>query len=235
LLGERGFFAPDSHWEGYVMGIKRLQQIWSAACLAAALAAVPAQAATGTMDIGEQSGLDLASDQSDTGWTWTASSDTLTLDNNYTAEPIAVICVSSDSINLVYTGNVNISSDITDAVSCNGNLTITESGNSGTLSLGYTGSGHYSGLFVMKNLTVSSGTVSASSAGTNSATAPAAVIYVCGNITIGGSASVTANVTGADANGIVSESNDIFIPSPANPPKLKKSASKSSPKSAKSR
>jgi hypothetical protein len=65
-----------------------------------AIAATPAFAATGTMDIGGTTVNDLTQDASGTGWTWTAATETLTLDNTYTGEAIAVNCASTDVVNL---------------------------------------------------------------------------------------------------------------------------------------
>lgn len=171
--------------------------------------AAPPLSATGTMDIGGETGKDLASDQSGTGWAWNAATATLTLiGGTYAGQPIAINCNGNDTINLVYTGNVSISNADADAIFCNGSLIV--GGSSGTLALSYTGNGEYGGIasFNSGNLTINSGTVNASSAGTG---VYAAAIYANGGVTVSGSANVTVTATGADASGICVAWSDITI------------------------
>jgi hypothetical protein len=171
-------------------------------------------AATGTLDIGGQTGLSLASDINGTGWAWIADTSRLTLTGSvYTGAPIAINCAKTDDVSLVYTGNISITSAVTDAFFCNSNLTVSENGSGGTLTLGYTGSSdNLCALTVFGSLTVSGGTVAASSTATNSTDyKTAAAIYVDKNITINGSANVTANATGSDAHGIVTANSNISI------------------------
>jgi len=87
------------------------------------------------MDIGGVDNVDIASNQSGTGWTWTASSKTLTLTSAYTREFIQIRCAQTDTINLVYSGNVTIKNPHIDlcALLCDGRLNMTGSG--GTLTI----------------------------------------------------------------------------------------------------
>jgi hypothetical protein len=176
------------------------------------LTAVPAYAAaTGTINIGTETGLTLTTDQSGTGWTWAANSDTLTLYSTYTHEPIAIDCGLSDDIKLEYNGDVSVTSAGTHAIFCKGNLTIISSGN-GTLALEYTGSDSYSGLTTYGSLTISSNSkVNASSSGTNGEYNTAEAIYGERGVTIGDTANVTATVTGTNASGITAASGNINI------------------------
>jgi hypothetical protein len=169
-----------------------------------------AYAATGSMDIDGTTGVSLATDQSGTGWTWTAASATLTLNSSYTGEAIKINCASTETVNLVYTGNVTVasSSATASALTCDGWLNI--SGSGGTLSLSYTGGGYFGALTVNGDLIVNSGTVNAESSGTSDASRIAAAIRTYGLLTISGAASVTAQVTGANANGIASENNIVI-------------------------
>jgi|GEM_PF-4676786 len=95
------------------------------------LTAVPVLAATGTMNIGGQTNLDMSTDQSGTGWTWTAATNTLSLTGAYGGGYIEFMSANSDLINLVCNGNVTINATgptLYSAISCLGNLTITGSG-----------------------------------------------------------------------------------------------------------
>lgn len=172
----------------------------------------PAGTITGTMTIGGQSNVNLAGDTTDTGWAWTASTATLTLDSSYVAaNPIAIDCQSTDTINLVYTGNVSITSGSASTIYCKGNLNISESGSGGTLTITSSSSNSlYCAIEVVGALEISSGTINAAAAG--SGTSPnAAVIYGSRGVTITGSANVTTNATGTDASGIYVEAGDITI------------------------
>ena len=173
--------------------------------LAATLTAA-AQTATGTMDIGGTTAIDLTQDASGAGWTWTADNSTLDLASTYTGEAIAINCQWNDQINLVYTGDITISSDTEDAIYCRGALTMNGSG--GTLSLSYTGEEYmYSAITSIRLLTISSGDISAECAATsemNGSTISggnACAIYAEYGLSITGNASITMNNTGANAHG----------------------------------
>ncbi|MDL2274288.1 putative Ig domain-containing protein, partial [Oscillospiraceae bacterium OttesenSCG-928-G22] len=166
-------------------------------------------AATGTMTIGGKT-VALNSNQSGTGWTWTAGNATLKLTSDYGGAPIAIKCDSTDTINLVYTGNVSITSAAVSTLYCFGSLNITGSG--GTLALSYTGSDSqclaleaYGGALKIGGAAVVNAT------GAGSEDSYAAVIYGNAGVTISGSASVTATATGTDASGIWSADGDITI------------------------
>ncbi|MSS08171.1 hypothetical protein FYJ38_05875 [Clostridium sp. WB02_MRS01] len=164
--------------------------------------------ATGTMDIGGQSGLNLGSNQGGSGWAWTASTATLNLANDYTGEPIAINCQNTDTIYLVYTGNSSITSSAASTIYCKGSLNINGSG--GMLTLDSTGSNSaYCAIDVYGALTIGgSADVNATCAG--SGTSPAAVvIYGKQGVTVVGGANVTATSTGTDASGIWVEFGDI--------------------------
>lgn len=96
-------------------------------------------AATGTMDIGGQTDVDLAANNNGTGWTWIAATDTLTLTSDYQPENhIRFYCQSTDTINVVFDGNVSITPESAHAIACEGNLTINGS-SGGTLNLTVSG------------------------------------------------------------------------------------------------
>lgn len=168
-------------------------------------------AATGSMTIGGTSVPDLTQNADGTGWTWAANTATLNLTTVYTGNPIAINCQFTDIINLVYTGNVSITSAAAGTLYCYGNLNITGSGGTLTLNSQSTDPLHsaieaYAGALTIGGAAV----VNATSAG--SGTDPyAAVIYGNAGVTISGSASVTATATGADATGIWSAYGDLTI------------------------
>ncbi|TCL60941.1 S-layer family protein [Kineothrix alysoides] len=166
---------------------------------------------TGTMNIGGTTVDDLSTGTpSGKGWAWNASDATLTLDYTYVGQPIAINCQSADTVSLVYTGDVSITSAAASAIYCVGNLNITGSG--GTLKLDSTsGDSQYCAIEVYQALTIGgSANVNATCAG--SGTSPsAAVIYGMWGVTVSGSANVTATATGTDASGIWVENGDITI------------------------
>ncbi len=167
--------------------------------------------ATGTMDIGGETEKNLASNQSGTGWTWDAASATLTLNSSYTGEPIAIDCQYTDAINLIYTGDVSISSSAASSIFCRGSLNITGSG--GTLTLNSAGSDSaYCAIDVYSGALTIGGSADVNATCAGSGTSPAAVvIYGMKGVTVSGSADVTADATGADASGIWVEWGDITI------------------------
>jgi hypothetical protein len=203
-----------------------------------ALAATPAFAATGTMDIGGTKVSGLGSDRSGTGWSWNASTGALTLDNTYTGEVVAINCATSDSIDLVYSGDVRLfckppqtttvppSAPVATiphsfanphalsphALSCAGNLSINGSG--GTLTVEFTDTGssaeaiHCEGVLSIGGNAVVDAT-SASPAPVSGSVY--AVIWGQYGVNISDSASVTATATGSVFSGIVTGSGDITI------------------------
>ena len=156
---------------------------------------------TGTMDIGGQTDVSLTSNHSGTGWAWDATTATLTLSSGYTGGRIAIICAASDTVNLVYTGAVSINaSDGYPAIHCAGNLNVS---GSGTLSLTSTS---YA-LYAVGDLEITGGTVNATSGANWSG-----IISQNSNITISGTANVTASRTGTgDGFGILAQSGDLTI------------------------
>ncbi|MDR1428640.1 MAG: Ig-like domain-containing protein [Bifidobacteriaceae bacterium] len=166
--------------------------------------------AFGTLSIAGSTGLSLAADHTGTGWTWTAATATLALDGAYTTQPIAIDCQRNDAIGLIYTGDVTVASDTTDAVFTAGSLTITDNGSGGTLTLRYTGGGSNGGLYTHRDLTISGGTVNVESSGTGTEFSSSAAIWTA-MVTIDGDANVTAETSGRDAIGIAAEQGDISI------------------------
>ncbi|MDR0876259.1 MAG: carbohydrate-binding domain-containing protein, partial [Clostridiales Family XIII bacterium] len=141
-------------------------------------------AAAGTLEIGAESGLDLASNHSGTGWTWTAATATLALGADYTEE--AVRFRNNAPVTISATGEVAVESDSYGTIWSEGALTLTVTGG-GTLNV----TGSEGAIYVEGALTVTGG-------GTLNVTAdnyyPAA-INVNGNITFTGSTVV--NIYGA--------------------------------------
>jgi uncharacterized repeat protein (TIGR02543 family) len=107
------------------------------------------------------------------------------MDRHYVrSNAILINCANTDIINLTYSGNVSISVATT-AFNCRGALNIN---GSGTLTLENTSSNNYALLVGNGDLNISGGTLSA--------TGPIGIYAHAGDITIGGSASVTAVSTG---------------------------------------
>lgn len=158
------------------------------------------------MYVGGTPYVDLASNRAGAGWAWNAATATLMLDSSYTGSNIQINCASTDTINLVYTGNVSIvgSSDIISALVCEGNLNINGSG--GTLTVDYTADSDYCALEVSGKLTIQSGALDATSAG-SIGSMETAVIYADNGVTITGSANVTATTTGDVSHGIFTSNN----------------------------
>ena len=158
---------------------------------------------TGTMDIGGQTDVSLTSNHSGTGWAWDATTATLTLSSGYTGGRIAIICAASDTVNLVYTGAVSINaSDGDSAIHCSGSLSI--SGTDGTLALT---SPSYA-LYAVGDLEITGGTVNAAATGADGS----GIASQNSNITISGSANVTASGAGTgDSYGIRVQVGDLTI------------------------
>ena len=79
---------------------------------------------TGTMDIGEQTGVGFDADTEGTGWTWTASTSTLTLNSSYQGGYINFRCADTDTINLLCDGAATVNQGSADAIYCYGSLVI---------------------------------------------------------------------------------------------------------------
>jgi LPXTG-motif cell wall-anchored protein len=109
-------------------------------------------AVTGTLTVCGQSGLDLASDQSGTGWTWNAGNATLSLSSTYGADPIDFD--STDTVNIVFSGSVKVDNLASngDAINSKGSLIIS---GTGTLTL----TAKSDGISTDGALTIKSGTV----------------------------------------------------------------------------
>ena len=160
---------------------------------------------TGNMYVGGTPSVDLAVNRTGTGWAWNAATATLTLDSSYGGMPIKIDCGAADTVKLVYSGNVSVTSNGSSTVFCQGNLIVN---GGGSLTLNNTGSDPmYSALDVQNALTIQSGTVNVTSSG--SGTVFASAIYAP-HITISGDANVTATATGAQSNGMYSPQNTII-------------------------
>jgi len=162
-------------------------------------------AAGSTIEIGGLTGIDLTVDHNatacsshshtPTGWSWDATTDTLTLASNYSGEGIYIKCGVSDNITLVLNGNVTINSAdwgisvVGISGAWGGSLTVR--GDSFTLNA----TGGSSGLQAQGGVFIESGTVSATGDSQG-------ICSYNGDVTISGSASVTATGTGLWSNGI---------------------------------
>jgi hypothetical protein len=185
------------------------EDVWTTAATVTVNAAPPA--ATGTIDVGGQTALDLAADHAGAGWSWTALTAVLTLDASYTGEPIAVNCQTTDNVNLAYTGDVTVSGSAESAVSCNGNLDVTGSGGVLTINSGSSNALHCAIEVPNGSLTIG-GSANVNAEAACSGTSPAAtVIYGKWGVTVSGSANVTTVATGTDASGIFTEMGDLTI------------------------
>ena len=163
-------------------------------------------AVTGTMYVGGTPSVDLATNRAGIGWAWNPATATLMLDSSYGGMPIKIDCGAADTVKLVYSGDVSVTSNGSSTVFCQGNLIVN---GSGSLTLNNTGSDPmYSALDVQNALTIQSGTVNATSSG--SGTVFASAIYAPHSITISGDANVTATAAGAQSNGMYSTQNIII-------------------------
>lgn len=180
---------------------------------------------------------ELSIDHSGTGWSWTAASNKLIIDNSY-IHHIFIDCNFSDVINLEHRGDVQISKgEYGSAIVVNGSLNIS---GSGTLTLIPSELGtEYSipTMRVSNNLTISEGTVVAVAHGelnraiasdygeiTIAGNAKLLVtangkrgfaLYAYGDTKIDDNASLTAEGNGLHANGVIVRSGDIIIDSNA--------------------
>ena len=133
---------------------------------------------TGTMTIGGTSGYNLAIDQGGNGWSWLASTSTLTLDSSYAGQDINFQCATEDTIFVEYSGDVTINgklwSDGSMDIRCTGadtdKLTVTNS---------------TAAISPLGDLVIRSGTISAYSGGN-------AAFNVYGSFSILGSTKIEA-------------------------------------------
>ena len=157
-------------------------------------------AAGGTLHIDGNAGVPLAFNQSGDGWNWVAGSQTLALDSAYSGK--LIYFNTSDTIYLVYSGNVTIISAIDMQALCSdGDLLI--SGSGGTLTL--KSSGGFEALAADSITIGGDAVIYAESDDTKVITA------YDGDVTIKENASVTVKGTGADTTGIYSDSGGITI------------------------
>lgn len=139
------------------------------------------------------------------GWMWQKSTATLTLYSTYSGSPIFIDCNPNDTINLVYSGNVTVTSSTATPIRCEGNLTINGSG--GTLRINYTGNtSDFVALESNNQLNIQSGNLYVTSAGTKTSSLIATAIYSRKDFTVSGTADLTVNVTGKHSNGILTDS-----------------------------
>lgn len=161
-----------------------LPLLFMAVCIGSANAQVE-----GILEIGDESFNDIITvDKSGTGWTWTASSATLSLTSDYNSGSIKINCTSDNAvINLKYTGNVTVTTTNAsyDAIRIlNGSLLIDATNYTDKLTLTDTGENY--GLYVEGLLAVNSGNLEVENTGTGTA------IGLYGDIIVSGSASVKA-------------------------------------------
>lgn len=177
----------------------------SIALVAALLPAItlPVQAATGLLSIGQSSALTLTNDYDELaadGWKWDAATETLTLNSNYTGEAIHIECQLADTVNLSFTGPVNVSATDTLPIFCYGKLVI---GGTGTLTATFNPSSNMSAASVRARagIVINSGTVKAVN---NSTLDAVGALDASGDIAITGSANVEIDAT-AGAYGMICE------------------------------
>ncbi|MDR3277145.1 MAG: S-layer homology domain-containing protein [Oscillospiraceae bacterium] len=160
---------------------------------------LPALAATGTMEVGGTDNYDLSTDPDGTGWSWDASSATLTLDNTYSSgDKIFINCGASENITLLLAGDVTINYVGGAAIAvAGGNLTI----KAGSHTLDVTAASDV--IYAGGSIVIESGTIAANGSG-----AGRGIVSATGSVTITGSANVTAN---GGFNGIEASGGDVII------------------------
>lgn len=159
-------------------------------------------AVTGTMNIGGGTVTDLTQSASGTGWEWDADTATLTLDSSYlSSNVIEIQCGDSDNVDLVLAGNVTIRDGSLFVLYCYGNLNI----KAGTYTLDLSSTTWWPALVSNGNLVIESGTIIATGADETNG------IQASGDVTISGSANVTATSPGGSdgwgSSGIMSDGN----------------------------
>jgi len=160
---------------------KLLSTLLAVAIVFGLFAAMPqtARAATGRIDIGGSIGLELSGNKGGTGWSWSAGNNVLNLDSAYTKQQIVINCAASDTISIVYSGNVTVF-----GIRCDGSMRIGRNTSDGKLTIddigGNTGiyahgnvtisgiadimiNSVYSGIYAYGNVTISGGTVAINS------------------------------------------------------------------------
>ena len=142
------------------------------------------------------------------GWAWHASTSTLMLNSNYNNAPsnsdyIYFDCSPTDTIRLIYAGNVTIDGDSYVALECKGNLEIASS--SGLLTLYSTGDSaifcNNGGLIIRADAKIDA----------RSHASGVEVIGTYGDIIIEDNASVIVTSTGSHMDGIYSYDGSIVI------------------------
>ena len=149
------------------------------------------------MGIGNTHVADLSKNASGTGWSWTAATATLTLEDSYTGQSVNIFCASTDNIQLQYSGNVTALSTSDDGLYCEGNLRIV--GNGGKLTI--TGGLNNSGLAVGGALEITQSAAVAASGGDFNG------INAANGLTISGDADVTT----VGGRGIVTRDGSVTI------------------------
>lgn len=155
--------------------------------------ATGAWAAVTAVTVGGESVPNPSANYTGTNWTWTAGSSTLTL-NGYTGGSISIGCAAADQVTLSNSGNNAVSATGANGIYCGGILTID---GSGTLTV----TSDHDGISAEGTLTISSGTVNASTSGSGYKSA-----ITGSGVSITGSATVTATASGASATGIMAQS-----------------------------
>ena len=172
--------------------VKRIGSLVLAVCMIMTMLPLTVSAetgsmASGTMDIGGETGISLTSDNSGTGWAWDASTATLTLNSSYGGDYIEIDCDEDDIINLIYNRDVSLNVDdpyAPDAIHCEGNLIISVGDGGGTLTITHGGQDFTNALYTGGTLTFHSGTVKVNESGINNA------VHASGDVTIEAEASV---------------------------------------------
>ena len=184
--------------------IKKLASLFLALCMAVAVLPTTVFAGTGgvtgTMRVGSL--IDLGTSNSGPGWVWDAAGATLTLSSGYAAGYIDIQCATTDTVNLVYSGDVVINSGGETTIYCKGNLNITGSG--GTLTVNSLGNT----LIAKGDLQITGGNLVC----TTNLIHGRAMMSESGTCTISGDANVTAASTGGgDGWGILAQNGDVVI------------------------
>jgi hypothetical protein len=187
---------------------KLLSTLLSVMMVFSLFAAMPMTASAvtgGEMFIGPGHLGDLKIGATGKGWTWTPETCTLTLTSEYTGQRIEIRCNLYDSngdittINLVYSGNVEISNPSGTALYCNERLSISGSGGTLTAVGGDSADGSVIGIHASDHLEIGGDAVVSATGGKGTYSYG---IYG-GGITIGGNAQVTAKAgTATDGNSI---------------------------------
>lgn len=180
-------------------------------CVLSIISGNSLHAATGSMYIGQTTVPDLSVSAFGSGWVWFAETETLSLTAAYGGAHILIHCQPSDNINILYNGNITITSAEADPIFCQGSLKI--DGNNGVLTLKYEGTREpVSALSVMGSCVLNSGDIKAitASPGTDFMFLSTAV-YVSRVLTIKGTTNLTATAMGYNGYGINTDNDAINI------------------------